>query len=168
MKLNDLEFNGQTCIINFMDTNKKDLLFVGMQFLMFFLYLLPINIVNIIIFDSIKYFGLFILFFGVLICLWAIINLNKSLSVFPSPPDNAKLISNGIYKFIRHPIYTGVIFITIGYSIFSESVYRFFISLFLIVLFYLKSKYEEKLLQLKFKEYSSYKKTVGRFLPKIF
>ncbi|WP_417266182.1 methyltransferase family protein [Brumimicrobium sp.] len=75
------------------------------------------------------------------------------------------LIENGVYKFIRHPIYTGLILSFFGFAIISDSGYRILITAVLFLLFYFKTIYEEKRLIEKFPSYLEYKSRSGRFFP---
>ena len=38
------------------------------------------------------------------------IHLRDSLKITPEPKENAKFVNTGIYKYIRHPIYSGLLF----------------------------------------------------------
>nr|WP_315147284.1 methyltransferase [uncultured Flavobacterium sp.] len=93
--------------------------------------------------------------------------LNKNLSPFPTPKNNVTLLENGLYKYARHPIYTGIILLVIGFSVYQNSWYKLLISLLLIILFYLKSTYEEERLEQKFPDYKNYKTKTRRFFPLI-
>lgn len=95
----------------------------------------------------------------------AVLHLNIHLSPFPSPLLGAKLVETGIYKLVRHPIYTGLILAFYGYAVITDSGYRLLIATLLFVLFYIKSLYEEKCLIEKFPNYTEYKKRSGRFFP---
>ena len=148
-----------------MKVKTKDFIFVSLQFLLFLIYTI----------DSqwffgfthpIKYIGLVFAFLGFLIIILAILQLNKNLSPFPTPKNNSLLIQNGLYKIVRHPIYSGIMLLFLGYGIYKDSVFKLFITALLFILFYLKTNYEEKLLQNKFPEYALYKKKVGRFFIK--
>lgn len=111
--------------------------------------------------------GLWIAILGGLIIILALLQLNKNLSPFPTPKDKSVLLQNGLYKYMRHPIYTGIILLFSGYSVYQNSVYKLFISLILVILFYLKSNYEEQRLEQKFSDYKRYRSKTGRFFPRI-
>jgi protein-S-isoprenylcysteine O-methyltransferase Ste14 len=102
---------------------------------------------------------------GILIIVVAILQLNKNLTPFPSPKENGTLIQTGLYKFVRHPIYSGIILSSIGYGISRGSIWKIGIGMALWVLFFFKSKYEERLLSRHFEEYETYMKKTGRFFP---
>ncbi len=98
----------------------------------------------------------------------ALFQLNKNLTAFPTPKENGNLIQTGIYKVIRHPIYSGIIVSTLFFGIYIESSWKIFISICLLILFYFKSNYEENLLSKFYSEYSDYKKHTYKFFPYIF
>ncbi|MEP0264438.1 isoprenylcysteine carboxylmethyltransferase family protein [Dokdonia sp.] len=150
-----------------MKLQPTDFAFVFIQFVLFFAFIFEISFLQITLPKFVKIAGFVTSIFGSLLVVIALLQLNKNLSPFPSPKSDTQLIKNGIYTYIRHPIYTGILGIVVGYSFFSGSGYRFLITLLLLVLFIYKSRYEEKRLLLVFKDYLDYKKKTGRFLPKI-
>lgn len=144
----------------------KDYLFVSIQFLLFGMYAFDF-LPKIVIPQGLKYIGLVVSILGLVISVVSVLQLNKNLTVFPTPKSNSELVTIGLYKFSRHPIYSGLILFTFGYALFSFSLYRFGIALILLGWFYLKTVYEEKKLIKKFSNYQLYKKNSGRFFPKI-
>jgi len=143
----------------------KDLLFISIQILLFVAFLLPISFAFLSINLVIKYLFLGLAVLGFLIIILAIIQLDKNLTPFPSPKQNGSLINTGLYKFIRHPIYTGIIICTIAFGFYNQNIWRIGIGVFLWILFYFKSIYEEKMLCQKFNQYIDYKKNTSRFFP---
>lgn len=103
---------------------------------------------------------------GALLIFLAFIQLNKNLSPFPSPKSNANLITSGVFKYIRHPIYTGIFLLAIGLGLYFNSGFKIIVAILLLLLFYFKSNYEEKQLLLKFPKYKKYRQATGRFFPK--
>lgn len=116
---------------------------------------------------TIQKMGLTIAVFGGIIITLALLQLNKNLSPFPTPKECSSLLQNGLYKYSRHPIYKGIILLFIGFSVYQNSGYKLLISLLLVILFYLKSIYEEERLEQKFHDYKNYKTKTGRFFPLI-
>ena len=149
-----------------MDNRYKDLIFVGIQFFLLVCFVFDLTFLAPIP-NPFRTVGLFIAIIGLLIVLLAILQLSTNLSPFPTPKNNSSLIQSGLYKYVRHPIYSGIIFFVFGSSLYFASVYKMSISVLLLILFYYKSKYEEKLLENKFSNYSDYKFNTGRFFPKI-
>ncbi len=145
----------------------KDYFFVGIQFLLFMTYLFDFELIRFKLPEYLNISFLIISIFGFLIIVVAILQLNKNLSPFPSPKSNSELIQTGLYKYTRHPIYTGILLTVFGYAFYTNSSYKLLISVALLILFFFKSSYEEKMLLNNFSDYKMYKKNSGRFLPKI-
>ncbi len=68
-------------------------------------------------FPILSYLGFFLIFLGALIHLTGIITLNKQLSAVVMISKNQKLVDTGIYKYIRHPIYAGLLLEFLGFGI---------------------------------------------------
>jgi protein-S-isoprenylcysteine O-methyltransferase Ste14 len=88
-----------------------------------------------------------------------------SFSVFPEPKIKGRLIKNGIYAFIRHPMYAGVLMVFGTLVLQFWSVERLVAFLFLALVFVLKIVKEEKLLAQKFPDYIDYQKNTNRLIP---
>ncbi|XLS30726.1 methyltransferase family protein [Flavobacteriaceae bacterium M23B6Z8] len=149
-----------------MKLTTKDLLLVTLQFILFGLYFLDFSFFKIDDLGIISHIGLIIAIGGSLVLIISLLQLNKNLSPFPTPKDNGILIQNGLYAHIRHPIYTGILFVAFGMALYVGSIYKIGIGFLLCLLFHYKTKYEEELLLQKFKEYEMYMLKTGRFIPK--
>lgn len=146
----------------------KDFIFVLIQFSLFLTYVFDILILKINWPPFIDKLGLLIVIFGILIVIVALIQLNKNLSPFPSPKERSVLVQTGLYKFIRHPIYTGILCVVFGYGFYIGSFFKLIIATAIYILFHFKSRYEEKKLLDFFEDYKTYKESTGRFLPHFF
>ena len=113
--------------------SNNDLWFVGIQILLLCIYLVPVSI-YLPLNNPINTVGLILAATGLLIVLVAVIQLKKNHTPFPTPKEDGELIKTGLYKFIRHPIYTGIILTVFGYSFYRESLWKFLISTNLLVL----------------------------------
>lgn len=145
-----------------------DIVFVLVQLALFLVFAYDIHAFTIYFSEPIFWIGVVILILGALITLTGALQLNMNLSPFPSPLPGSKLIVNGAYRWVRHPIYTGILMGFTGFAIIADSGYKLLITFLLFLLFYFKSKYEEKRLEMIFSDYSEYKKQTGRFFPKLF
>ncbi|MEI6593934.1 MAG: isoprenylcysteine carboxylmethyltransferase family protein [Bacteroidota bacterium] len=143
----------------------KDIIFVSIQLLLFVIYFIPVFTCSFRTNYIFRYASLSVAIIGFMIITLAILQLNKNLTPFPTPKENGTLIQNGLYKFVRHPIYTGIILLTVGFGFYRSSIWEISIGFALWILFYFKSKYEENLLAKHFDDYGKYKKTTGRFFP---
>lgn len=85
-----------------------------------------------------------------------------------STSSPSTLVKNGIYAYVRHPMYTAIMIMMVGSTLLSSSAALFVALPFIVVAFYIKSKVEEQILQLIFSEYAYYKAKTKMFLPAIF
>ena len=112
--------------------------------------------------------SIFILFIGILILLNPVLKFKKSkTTINPIKFKKVnKLVTSGIYKYSRNPMYLGLLMIVISSSIFYLNIYSILTPLF----FYLwinrfQIKREEVFLTEKFGEdYLSYKKKTRRWI----
>lgn len=72
----------------------------------------------------------------------------------------------GIYKYVRHPIYLGILFSMFVYAVYTLAPLRVLITLLMGVVLYFKSNVEEKELLRRFDYYRTYRQRTGRFFPK--
>jgi protein-S-isoprenylcysteine O-methyltransferase Ste14 len=80
-----------------------------------------------------------------------------------------ELITTGIYRYARHPIYTGVLLMGLGSGLSKGTMGIFILFLALLGFFWFKARQEEKLLTKHFpKEYPAYKKRVKALIPYVF
>ena len=73
--------------------------------------------------------GILIIIIACIIMLVAIKDLGRNLSPFPRPINNSNLVTNGIYRCTRHPMYYSLIFISLGVFITKLSSYYLFLSI---------------------------------------
>ena len=104
--------------------------------------------------------GFLIIIIAFIILLIAIKDLGRNLSPFPRPKNNSHLVTTGIYRFTRHPMYYSLIFISFGVFITKLSIYYLFLSTTLSLIIKFKIALEEQYLKNKFKNYLLYKKEV--------
>lgn len=79
-----------------------------------------------------------------------------------------KLVTSGIYKYIRHPMYLSQLLFIGALLLNFFSYTRLIVFIFLAIDFVLKMKYEETLLEKYFKEYKTYKKHSYKLIPLIY
>jgi len=104
--------------------------------------------------------GYLIIIIASILLLLAIKDLGRNLSPLPRPKNNSNLITTGIYRFARHPMYYSLIFISFGFFITKLSIYYLFLSISLGLLIKFKIALEEEYLKNKFKNYLLYKNEV--------
>ena len=87
--------------------------------------------------------------------------------VWPKPLDSAKLVTSGVFKRMRHPIYAGLLLLAYGIGIGSGPTPHLFFAIALHVVLSKKAALEEIFLIEKFPEYQGYLARTGRFFPKV-
>ena len=141
-----------------------EVLLVFLQFFIIFLHFFQWEFIpqkQIIQVSTLSYLvGFLIIIIAFIILLVAIKDLGRNLSPFPRPINNSNLITTGIYRFTRHPMYYSLIFISFGVFITKLSIYYLFLSISLALIIKLKIALEEYYLNNKFKNYLLYKNEV--------
>ena len=111
--------------------------------------------------NPISYFlGILIIIIASMFMLVAIKDLGRNLSPFPRPMTNSSLVTTGIYRFTRHPMYYSLIIISFGIFITKLSIYYLCLTISLALIIKFKIIVEEQYLVNKFKKYSLYKNEV--------
>ena len=108
---------------------------------------------------------------GLLACLImgiAAINLGKNLTPLPCPKDGAILIQNGLYQFVRHPMYFGVLLAALAWVLIFPNLYVLIYAISLFFLFDIKARREEVWLVERFPEYKAYQAMVKKLIPGIY
>ncbi|HZV27287.1 MAG TPA: methyltransferase [Acidothermaceae bacterium] len=94
-------------------------------------------------------------------------SLGRGLTASPLPNPHAELRTDGPYRYVRHPIYTGVIAMSWARTAASGDRRQVALSVLLMGLFYGKSTLEEGALARRFSAYPSYAAGIPRFLPRL-
>lgn len=103
---------------------------------------------------------------GVFLALAGLVGLGRfSFNVFPEPRNKGRFVRSGIYAFIRHPMYAGILIVTATLVWQFYSWDRLVCWLLLTGIFLLKIEIEELALGLKYPEYADYQKNTNRLIP---
>jgi protein-S-isoprenylcysteine O-methyltransferase Ste14 len=106
---------------------------------------------------------------GVAVYLWCAWDFATFGTGTPLPLDAPKrLVARGLYRFVRNPMYVGVLLAILGQALWFGSVAILWHALAVALLFHLfVIYYEEPTLRRKFGEsYAQYSKSVPRWIPK--
>ena len=117
---------------------------------------------------AVVFMGAVLMIVGAGVAIAGKVALGKSLTPFPMPLEQAELMQHGIYAVIRHPLYTSVISVSIGWALVWKSWPALLIAVALIPFFYAKAWHEEQWLRQKFPAYADYECRVRRFIPWLF
>ena len=155
-----MRFNFDTKIRSF----KKDVLLVISQFIIIALHFIKFNLFNQKLiqgeFHTINYVSYFFITLALIIIVFSAKDLGKSLSPMPRPKENSKLITSGIYRLFRHPMYYSLIIMSFSFFLNSLTIYSLILSILLTFIISNKIKIEEEYLTNKFHNYTSYKNEV--------
>ena len=114
---------------------------------------------------GIQIVGVILCIFGLIFAVWARLNLGRNWSGTPSIKEEHELVTSGPYRFVRHPIYTGMLFALFG-SAFAGGIIFFVIFIVFSINFLYRIPVEEKyMMQLFPNEYSDYKKQTKILIP---
>ena len=145
-------------------STKKEFLVVISQFIIIALHLIKFNLLNQKLiqgeFLTLNYISNFLITLSLIIIVFSVKELWKSLSPMPRPKENSKLITSGIYRLFRHPMYYSLIIISFGFFIKSLTIYYLILSILLTFIIFNKIKIEEKYLTKKYHNYTLYKNEV--------
>ncbi|MCT7949592.1 isoprenylcysteine carboxylmethyltransferase family protein [Ancylothrix sp. C2] len=105
---------------------------------------------------------------GGILIIKALLDLGNNLTPLPQPKETNQLVQTGIYSIVRHPLYSGIIFLGLAFTIYHQSLTHLLGSLILFIFFDIKAKREENLLSQKHSDYPDYQKRVKKLLPGLY
>lgn len=109
--------------------------------------------------------GSALLLLGLIFAGGGMVALGVNLTPLPYPKDQALLIDKGLYRLVRHPIYSGVICLALGWALWVQGWLTLAYALILLVVLDRKSSREEEWLREKFAGYAAYQKRVCKLIP---
>jgi protein-S-isoprenylcysteine O-methyltransferase Ste14 len=112
------------------------------------------------------YIGLALTAAGLGFTIWARRVLGTNWSAMPSIKNNHELIQRGPYRFVRHPIYTGLLLAVFGSCLAEGRVWNLCVFGMAAILLIVKLKAEEALRARQFPEaYLQYRRSVKALIP---
>ena len=102
---------------------------------------------------------------GLVLMVLAATALGRGLTALPLPNVHAELRNGGLYRFVRHPIYSGLLLLAVALSLTSGSKWTAAACAALVVLINVKARWEERQLALRFTGYAGYAARTRRFIP---
>ena len=118
--------------------------------------------------DFTRFTGLFIMGISLLVIRLAKWNLGRNYSPCQDSYFPTSITGNGVYAYIRHPLYTGNILYFLGMTIASQSLWSILLFCAFIWFFNRSARLEEQRLSERFPEYAAYMRRTKRFIPFIF
>jgi protein-S-isoprenylcysteine O-methyltransferase Ste14 len=102
---------------------------------------------------------------GVVILLVGAATLGRSLTPLPTPVADGTLKTGGLYRFVRHPIYTGLMALVVGEAVRERSILVAPAAAALIGWLTIKARWEERKLTERYDAYRAYASQTPRFIP---
>jgi len=103
---------------------------------------------------------------AVLMAVASYLALRPAFRVRPEPRADAPFIAHGIYRWIRHPMYTAVLLLAASMVVHVRAWSAVFVWCALVVVLMVKSRYEDALWREREPRAAEYQRRVGRFAPR--
>lgn len=97
-----------------------------------------------------------------------IVDLGISLTPLPYPRNDGQLVDTGVYKIVRHCLYSSIVLLAIAGTLFWLSVSHLVMTIVLFLFFDAKANQEEEWLCQRYPGYHEYKHRVKKLLPGIY
>ena len=92
----------------------------------------------------------------------------RSYSSLSQPRDSGVFRERGMYRFVRHPIYLGLMTLGLPFFLSKPTVPVGLAYALLILVTNIRAHLEEEMLEDRYPEYGAYKERTKRFIPLIF
>ena len=120
--------------------------------------------------DILRYFGLILFLIGYIFMVWSPLHLGRQFSWLVTVQEGHKLVTDGLYRYMRHPRYSGIIFWVFGIGIIFLSSPAIVLAAIMSFLMLIRIPKEEKMLYQEFgKEWEYYcKRTTKKIIPSVY
>lgn len=154
---------------NFLERTAHIIAGTAMFFPLLYVFTPLLEIANYNTHIAFQYSGILLGIFAIFILLLAHKQLGNNWRPYTQASAKQKLISDGIYSYIRHPMYSAHLLWSVSILLLIPNLLAgTFYLLTIILLFLFKVPEEEKLLMEQYgKLYSHYRKMTGAFIPKL-
>ena len=88
-----------------------------------------------------------------------------NFSAYPTPRKDSKLVANGPYKLIRHPMYLAVLLYCVPIALFHPTTIKTLTAVLLLLVLLIKIRVEERFLNSRYSDYKEYKKRSWCLVP---
>ena len=150
-----------------MRTDRRDLAWVVMQLLLMGALLLVPATGTLTVLAPLRGTALAVAWLGLILAGIATLQLRSggSLTPLPTPRRDAQLLTTGLYRYVRHPVYSGLLLWALGVAIAAASLVHLALFVLLCLFFNAKAIYEEARLAQMFAGYAEYAARTRRFIP---
>jgi len=113
-------------------------------------------------------FGFLLFIIGFIIRVKGLLALKQNFSMAVECKDKNFLVTTGIYKYVRHPLYLAVILIAASGCIIFSSIFCWLFFIIMLYGIHLRIEKEETFLLNEFQEYTDYCKRSKKLIPFLF
>lgn len=118
--------------------------------------------------QALRLFGAIAVAGGFMLTAIALLQLRRALTPFPEPRADGALRTDGLYAWVRHPVYTGLILAAAGWGLYCASAWGALTTAALFLFFDRKAAREERALARRYGDYPAYAARVHKLLPGIY
>jgi len=105
---------------------------------------------------------------GIGLVVAGILRLRRQLTAYPRPVAGGRLIEDGVFGLVRHPMYGGGVIAAVGWGLAMASPAALAGAVVLAVFADLKSRREEAWLAEQFADYAAYRQRTRRLIPLLY
>ncbi|WP_328321908.1 isoprenylcysteine carboxylmethyltransferase family protein [Kribbella sp. NBC_00382] len=111
--------------------------------------------------------GVVVIWAGLLVRVWAVLALGRSFSTYVQVDDEQAVVTGGPYRWVRHPSYSGLLLICLGFGVALANWLSIVVCLVVPALGLLPriAVEEAELVRVLGERYRSYQKTTHRLVP---
>ena len=103
---------------------------------------------------------------GLLVFCMAILAMKwRTFTVMPEPKAGGELVTHGIYRVVRHPMYLAVLLCAAAASLAYMQWWRWLLFALLALVLIVKMRREERLLEQRYAGYAAYRARVKAIIP---
>lgn len=117
---------------------------------------------------TINFVGTIAITAGVVFMLYGLVSLGRNLSPFAAPRKKHKLVTTGMYSYVRHPLYSGLLLAAFGLAAITAHETRLVLALLLWCILEQKIVAEERYLLEHYQEYNQYRSDVKKLIPFVY
>jgi len=119
--------------------------------------------------ETVRWLGVFFYLAGGALRIWPIFVLGRRFSGLVAIQPGHELVTDGVYRVIRHPSYLGMIILMLGWALAFRSGLGVILAALIVPPLLARIRSEETLLRLQFgDEYDAYRRRTSRLIPGIY
>ncbi len=111
--------------------------------------------------------GLVLMALAGVVLLVSFVALGNALTASPLPKQRGQLVTTGVYAYVRHPIYSGLLLLSLGVVLDAGWWPQLVVALMLFLLLRIKAQFEESLLRKAYPKYAAYALMTPMFFPRL-